>query len=251
MAVRVGTTAHDLGGLRASSTQFEAFTLVSITDIQPAIARPNLTITVTTFDVAFVAAVYFAGVAQTFATPNSTTITFTAPDGFLYGNRPIRLEDSDGAGATVLHPYHPAVGNVYRAVGSDYPPGDNEFNDLMLHLGEGATPQPTVGAQIEVWNSEAPSDFNWEDPTATYSLQEDTYLQRRIIYGDNDASAWEDVYVNRIPEDNSAIAFAQVRAVPLTRPTGTALGTSQSLPTNLFTSPIAQTSARANWSAAA
>ena len=248
MAVRVGTTAHDISGLRASSTLFEPFSDVTITAVDPDPITPGDTVTVTTFDSALVTTVYFAGVSIAFAAPTGTTITFTAPDAYLYGDRTIRLEDIDGGGTTVTHSYQPAGDNLHVTL-AGYPPGTNKYDDTILHLGEELDPQPANGAQIEVRNMSSEMDFELR-AEASYSVLEGGTVQRRIIYEDASASAWDDVNIIAIPEAGDAIAVAPFSNIALVAPTGSAIGSELGFPTNLFTSNITRTSARANWTSA-
>jgi hypothetical protein len=247
---RVGTTAHDVDGLRASSTLFEPFSDVTIDSIAPDPITPGDTVTVTTFDSALVETVYFGGVSQVFAAPTGTTVTFTAPDEFLYGNRAVRLEDIAGGGKTVTHSYLPVNDNIYTTL-SGYPPGTNKYGDTILHLGEQLDPQPVDGAQIEVDLTSSSSSMDFElRADASYSVLVGGQVQRRAIYEDGSASLWDDVFINAIPEAGDAIAVAPFSNFSLTSPTGSAIGTELGAPTNLFTSNITRTSARANWSSA-
>ena len=247
MALRVGTTAHDISGLRASSTEFSPFSDLTITNVSPDPIRPGDTVTVTTFNSALVDKVYLASVEMTFTAPTGTTIQFTAPDGFLYGNRPIRLEETNGVGTTVNHSYQPVVDNIYITL-AGHPPGTNVYGDQILHLGEEATPSPTDGAQIEVRNTTSAMDMELY-AEGSYSVLEGGTVQRRVIYEDTDATAWMDVFINTT-EVGSVIASGFFVDMRLVHPTGSAVGTELGAPTNLFTSNITRTSARANWSSA-
>ena len=247
MAVRVGTTAHDISGLRASSTLFEPFSDITITDVSPDPITPGDTVTVTTFDSSLVTTVYFAGVSIAFAAPTGTTVTFTAPDAYLYGDRTVRLEDINGGGTTVTHSYQPVVDNIYITL-AGHPPGTNVYGDQILHLGEEATPAPTDGAQIEVRNTTSAMDMELY-AEGSYSVLEGGTVQRRVIYEDTDATAWMDVFINTT-EEGSVVASGFFVDMRLVHPTGSAVGTELGTPTNLFTSNITRTSARANWSSA-
>jgi hypothetical protein len=248
MAIRVGTTAHDVSGLRVSSTEFSPFSDVTIDSISPDPIRPGDTVTVTTTNSALVDKVYLAAIEMTFTAPSGTTIQFTAPDGFLYGNRPIRLEDVSGGGTTVNHSYLPVVDNIYVEL-NGYPPGLNQYGDQILHLGEELSPQPVDGNQIEVRNTTLAMDMELY-AEGSYSVLEGGTIQRRAIYGDQNTSIWGDVLINDIPEEGSVIASGFFVDMRLVHPTGSAVGTELGAPTNLFTSNITRTSARANWSSA-
>ena len=246
--MRVGSTIHNVSGIRASSNVFESFSDVTIDNISPDPIRPGDTVTVTTFDSALVDLVYFASISMTFTAPTGTTIQFTAPDGFLYGNRPIRLEETNGGGTTVNHSYMPVTDNIYVEL-NGYPPGLNQYEDQILHLGEELSPQPVDGNQIEVRNTTLAMDMELY-AEGSYSVLEGGTIQRRAIYGDQNTSIWGDILINDIPEEGSVIASGFFVDMRLVHPTGSAVGTELGAPTNLFTSNITRTSARANWSSA-
>ena len=220
MAIRVGTTAHDQGGIRVSTTDHQPWTGATIVSIEPATFRPGTVATITVDDSAEVALVTFAGISQTFTRPTATTVSFTVPDEYLYGSRPVRVEDSGGVGRTIDHPYQPAFGNHYTTL-AGYPPGANVWGTQQLHLGEDYDPQPTDGAQIEVWSSDSAYDLELYD-NGTYSVADPAFLQRRVIYADGNATAWEDVYVNDIPEITDVVVSGPIASVSLTAPTGRA-----------------------------
>jgi len=220
MAIRAGTTAHDQGGIRVSTTAHEPFTDALLTGISPETLRPGATATLTVDDSSAVALVTFAGVSQTFTVASATTVTFEVPEGYLYGDRPIRAEDSGGAGRTLNHPYQPAFGDAYVTL-SGYPPGANVYGTQMLHLGEDYDPQPTDGAQIEVWSADSAYDLELYD-NGTYSVADPAFLQRRVIYADGDVTAWEDVYVNMTPEEGDVVTGGNIAPVSLDAPTGRA-----------------------------
>jgi hypothetical protein len=218
MAIRVGTTAHSGGGIRVSTADHQPFTDALLTGVSPGILRPGGTATLTVSDSSAVALVTFAGVSMTFARPTATTVTFTVPDGYLYGDRPVRAEDSSGAGRTINHPYQPAVGNVYVTL-AGYPPGVNVFGTQQRHVGEGYSPQPINGAQLELWNP-APANDLVLYANGTYSVLDPVTLQRRVIHADGNVTAWSDVFVNDIPEINDALANGGVASIFVTAPTG-------------------------------
>ncbi len=221
MAIRVGTTAHDSGtGLRVSTNAHQAFTDALLTGISPETFRPGVTATLTVDDSSAVALVTFGGISQAFTVTSATTVEFEVPDGYLYGDRPVRVEDSIGEGRTIDHPYQPTFGNVYITL-AGYPPGANVWGTQMLHLGEDYDPQPTDGAQIEVWSSDSAHDLELYD-NGTYSVADPAYLQRRVIYADGNVTAWEDAYVNDIPEITDVLATGPLASVSLTAPTGRA-----------------------------
>ncbi len=220
MAIRVGTTAHDQGGIRVSTTAHEPFTDALLTGISPETLRPGATATLTVDDSSAVALVTFAGVSQAFTVASATTVTFEVPDGYLYGDRPIRAEDSGGAGRTINHPYQPAFGNHYTTL-AGYPPGANVYGTQMLHLGEDYDPQPTDGAQIEVWSADSAYDLELYD-NGTYSVADPAFLQRRVLYADGNVTAWEDVYVNMAPEEGDVVTGGNIAPVSLDAPTGRA-----------------------------
>ena len=220
MAIRAGTTAHDQGGIRVSTTAHEPFTDAWLTGISPETLRPGATATLTVDDSSAVALVTFAGVSQTFTVASATTVTFEVPEGYLYGDRPIRAEDSGGAGRTLNHPYQPAFGNHYTTL-AGYPPGVNVWGTQQLHLGEDYDPQPTDGAQIEVWSADSAYDLELYD-NGTYSVADPAFLQRRVIYADGNVTAWEDVYVNMTPEEGDVVTGGNLAPVSLTAPTGRA-----------------------------
>ena len=220
MAIREGSIPHDQGGIRESADPHETWAGVTIVSIEPATLRPGTVATITVNDSAEVALVTFAGVSQTFTVTSATTVTFTVPDDYLYGDRPVRAEDSGGVGRTIDHPYQPAFGNVYTTL-AGYPPGLNVWGTQMLHLGEEYSPQPTDGAQIEVWSSDPAHDLELYD-NGTYSVADPAYLQRRLIYEDGNGTAWEDVYVKDIPEITDVLATGPLASVSLTAPTGRA-----------------------------
>jgi len=221
MAIRAGTTAHDSGaGLRVSTDDHQAFTDALLTGVSPEILRPGATATLTVDDSSAVALVTFAGFSMTFTVTSATTVTFTVPDGYLYGDRPVRAEDSGGVGRTINHPYQPAVGNIYTTL-SGYPPGLNVYGTQQLHLGENYDPQPTDGAQIEVWTSDSAYDPELY-AQGTYSVADPAYLQRRVIYADGNATDWEDVYINLIPDTGDVLATGEITAMSLGAPTGRA-----------------------------
>ena len=246
MAVRVGTTAHDISGLRAPSTEHYSWSGATIESISPETLRPGGTATLTvddssavalvtfagvsqTFTVATitvddsaeVALVTFAGISQTFTRPTATTVSFTVPDGYLYGDRPLRAEDSGGAGRTVEHPYEPVFGNAYVTLAS-YPPGANVYGTQMLHLGEGYDPQPVNGAQIEIENVEQATNDLELYASGTYSVLVDSNFQRRVIYSDGSASAWGEVVVQEIPDVIDVVVSGPIASVSLGAPTGRA-----------------------------
>ena len=218
MAIRVGTTAHDQGGIRVSTTAHEPFTDALLTGVSPEPFRPGVTATLTVDDSSAVALVTFAGVSQTFTAASATIVTFEVPDGYLYGDRPVRVEDSGGVGRTIDHPYQPAFGNVYVTL-AGYPPGANVYGTQMLHLGEDYDPQPTDGAQLEVWSADSAYDLELYD-NGTYSVADPAFLQRRVIYADGNVTAWEDVYVNMTPEEGDVVTGGNLAPVSLTAPTG-------------------------------
>ncbi|WP_373054611.1 hypothetical protein [Thioalkalivibrio sp.] len=220
MAIRVGTTAHDQGGIRVSTTAHEPFTDALLTGVSPETLRPGATATLTVDDSSAVDLVAFAGDSMTFAVASATTVTFEVPDGYLYGDRPIRAEDSGGAGRTINHPYQPAAGNLYATL-ADYPPGLNVFGTQQLHLGEDYYPAPVDGDQIEVWTSDPAYDPQI-NADGTYSVADPAYLQRRLITDDGTATDWEDVYVNLIPDTGDAMATGDITSVSLGAPTGRA-----------------------------
>ena len=193
MAIRVGTTAHDISSIRAASSEFEAFSGLGITSIAPDPIRPGDVVTITMPDTTLVHAVLFAGVAQTFAAPTGTTVTFTAPDGFPYGDKLVRVQEVSTAGREVLHSYQPIVGNEFIIL-AGYPPGLNIYGEQILHLGEGFAPQPENGMQLEVDSPAVELDFELY-ANASYSILNAATFNVRVIYADADASAWVAVTV--------------------------------------------------------
>ena len=188
MAVRVGTTGHDAGGIRASSTRFEAFTDLTILDVSPAIFRAGVTAVVTVNDSSLVHEVRFAGLPQAFTAPDLSTIEFVVPADLMYGDREIRVEEEDGGGRSVLHQYYPPEGSSYFVL-DGYPPGLNRYGDQIRHMGENLDPQPVDGMQIEFVEPDPVLDFQpYVD--ASYSVLDDAQINLRVVRADGDVSTW-------------------------------------------------------------
>jgi len=193
MAVRVGTTAHDQGGIRVSTNSFEPLSGLNISDVSPEILRPGLTATLTVNDSSVVETVRFAGLPQGFTVVDLTTIEFTVPENLMYGDREIRIEDVDGIGRGVLHQYHPPYGNSYFVL-DGYPPGLNRYGDQIRHMLENFDPQPEDGMQVEFVEPALELDFQpYED--ASYSVLGDAQIYIRVLRSDGDVTGWHWVNV--------------------------------------------------------